>query len=39
VGVTHTYPVDTLTCAAEAVILHLDQLTWELLCKFDNVRR
>jgi len=39
VGITHTYPADTLTCAAEAVILHLDQLTWELLSKFDNVRR
>jgi beta-phosphoglucomutase len=39
VGITHTYPADTLTCAAEAVIFHLDQLTWELLGKFDNGRR
>jgi HAD superfamily hydrolase (TIGR01509 family) len=39
VGITHTYPADTLTYAAEAVILHLDQLTWELLGKFDLARR
>ncbi len=39
VGITHTYPADTLTDAAEAVILHLDQLTWELLGKFDDPRR
>jgi HAD superfamily hydrolase (TIGR01509 family) len=39
VAITHTYPADSLTCAAEAVILHLDQLTWELLCRFDNARR
>jgi beta-phosphoglucomutase len=39
VGITHTYQADTLTDAAEAVILHLDQLTWELLGTFDNSRR
>jgi beta-phosphoglucomutase-like phosphatase (HAD superfamily) len=39
VGITHTYPADTLTCAADTVISHLDQLTWELLGKFENVRR
>ena len=39
VGVTHTYPADMLTYAAGAVIPHLDQLTWELLGKFDNARR
>ena len=39
VAITHTYPADTLTDAAEAVILHLDQLTWELLGKFDDPRR
>lgn len=39
VGITHTYQADTLTDAAEAVILHLDQLTWELLGKFDSPRR
>jgi beta-phosphoglucomutase len=39
VGITHTYPADTLTHAAEAVIHHLDQLTWELLAKLGNTRR
>jgi HAD superfamily hydrolase (TIGR01509 family) len=39
VGITHTYPADTLTCAADTVISHLDQLTWALLGKFENVRR
>jgi beta-phosphoglucomutase len=39
VGVAHTYQADMLTHAAEAVILHLDQLTWELLGKFDDPRR
>lgn len=34
VAVTHTYPADTLSAAAEAVIEHLDQLTWELLGVF-----
>ena len=38
VGITHTYPAGMLTCAADTVISHLDQLTWELLGKFDNVR-
>ena len=39
VGVAHTYQADMLTDAAEAVILHLDQLTWELVGKFDDPRR
>jgi beta-phosphoglucomutase len=39
VGVTHTYPADTLIGAAEAVIAHLDQLTWELLGQLDNASR
>ena len=30
---------DALTHAAEAVILHLDQLTWELLGQFDEPQR
>jgi len=39
VGVAHTYQADMLTYAAEAVILHLDQLTWDLLGKLDHPRR
>ncbi len=39
VGITHTYQADVLIYAAEAVILHLDQLTWELLEQFDDPRR
>jgi beta-phosphoglucomutase-like phosphatase (HAD superfamily) len=38
VGITHTYPADMLTDAAGAVILHLDELTWELLGRFDHAR-
>ena len=39
VGITHTYQAATLTDAAEAVISHLDQLTWEFLGKLDHPRR
>src|SRR4029077_12593417 len=39
VGIAHTYPADALTHAAETVILHLDQLTWELLGQFDEPQR
>lgn len=39
VGIAHTYPAGTLTCTAETVILHLDELTWELLRRFDDARQ
>lgn len=38
VAVTHTYPANVLE-GAEAVIGHLDLLTWELLRKFGNQPR
>jgi beta-phosphoglucomutase-like phosphatase (HAD superfamily) len=38
VGITHTYQADALG-GAEAVIIHLDQLTWEFLSRFNHVRR
>jgi len=39
VGITHTYPADALTRTADTVISHLDQLTWELLGKFERFQR
>ena len=39
VGITHTYPAETLASAAEAIIPHLDQLTRELLRRFEKRAR
>lgn len=36
VGITHTYPAQALTDSADAIIPHLDELTWEFLGRFAN---
>jgi HAD superfamily hydrolase (TIGR01509 family) len=38
VAITHTYSADALKPAADAVIGHLDQLTMDLLLRFDQLK-